>query len=541
VRSSAPGDIARRIGGNLARGVRRVVDWTTLPRRDGFWLDVRLSGPLDELVSPAPPFGRGPTGSLLELLELLAAAASDPQVHGVLLRISRPAWGMSRLLSLRRAILGLRESGTPVVVYADSLETESLLVASAASRIWLPESGNVLLLGLRLESLFLRGVLDRVDVKPEIVSIGRYKSAGEVFTRESMSPEDREQREALADDLYHELVAGIAAGRGLAAARVRELVDGGPYHARDAVAAGLADRCLYPDEIDAALEELTPVPPADRPGPRRVRRVDSALYFAIRVGDPGWRPLLRGVPRVAYVVARGTIARGGGHRGIASDGYGDLLDSLRRDPGVYGVVLRIDSGGGDAIASDLLWRAVSVVTREKPVVVSMGDVVASGGYYMASAADWVVAETGSVTGSIGVVGGKVNLAGLYERVGVAKHAVERGARAGLLSEDRGFTPDEKHALRGEMAALYETFVARVAQGRGLSAEAVGEVAEGRLWSGARASQIGLVDAIGGPLEALLAVRRRAGLRVDEPLLVERYPRRPRLPSLRNLLRVFPLR
>ena len=255
------------------------------------------------------------------------------------------------------------------------------------------------------------------------------------------------------------------------------------------------------------------------------------------MGDTGWRPLFSDLPRIAYVVARGAIGRGRGHRGIASDGYRELFEEIRRDERVRGVVLRIDSGGGDAVASDLLWRSVSLVTEEKPVVVSMGDVVASGGYYMASAADEVLAEAGTVTGSIGVVGGKVNLEGLYRRIGVAKEAIERGARAGLLSESRGFTPDERNAVRGEMAALYETFVDRVARGRGLSVDDTREVAQGRVWSGSRARQVGLVDAIGGPLEALLAARRRAGLRRDEPVLVDRHPRLPRIPGLRDLLPV----
>jgi protease-4 len=171
----------------------------------------------------------------------------------------------------------------------------------------------------------------------------------------------------------------------------------------------------------------------------------------------------------------------------------------------------------------------------------MGDVVASGGYFMASAADEVLAEAGTVTGSIGVVGGKVNLEGLYRRIGVAKEGVERGARAGLLSESRGFTADERVAVRGEMAALYETFVSRVARGRGLSVEEAQKVAQGRVWSGSRARQIGLVDAIGGPLEALLAARRRAGLRRDEPVIVDRYPRLPHIPGLRDLLRWIPRR
>jgi protease-4 len=260
------------------------------------------------------------------------------------------------------------------------------------------------------------------------------------------------------------------------------------------VEAGLADRCLYPDEVDGALEALTPDPPDDRPGPRRVRQVEAVLYHAVRVGDPGWRPLFTGLPRIAYVVARGTISRGRSHRGIASDGYRELFEAIRSDAGILGVVLRIDSGGGDAIASDLLWRSISLVTREKPVVVSMGDVVASGGYYMASAADEVMAEAATVTGSIGVVGGKINLDGLYQRVGVAKDGIERGARAGLLSESRGFTPDERSAVRGEMAALYEIFVDRVAQSRGLSIDDTRTVAQGRVWSGFRAREIGLVDA-----------------------------------------------
>ena len=212
---------------------------------------------------------------------------------------------------------------------------------------------------------------------------------------------------------------------------------------------------------------------------------------------------------------------------------------MRCDERVRGVVLRVDSGGGDALASDLLWRSVALIKREKPVVVSMGDVVASGGYYLASAADEVLAEAGSVTGSIGVVGGKINLEGLYERVGVAKDGVERGARAGLLSESRAFTHDEKAAVREEMAALYETFLDRVALGRGLSVAEVRDVAAGRVWSGLRASRVGLVDGIGGPLEALQSVRRRAGLAADERALIERYPHRPRLPAWTPLLRLVP--
>jgi protease-4 len=218
-----------------------------------------------------------------------------------------------------------------------------------------------------------------------------------------------------------------------------------------------------------------------------------------------------------------------------------LLEAIGRDGGVRGVVLRIDSPGGDGVASDLLWRAVAQLKREKPVVASMGDVAASGGYYLASAADAVFAEAGTLTGSIGVVGGKPNLEALYRRIGVGRDAVERGARAGLLSEARGFTPGERAAVREDMAALYATFVARVAEGRGLPAQAVERVAQGRVWSGARAHALGLVDAIGGPLEALRETRRRAGLREGERILIDVHPQRSALAGLRWLRQRVALR
>jgi protease-4 len=221
---------------------------------------------------------------------------------------------------------------------------------------------------------------------------------------------------------------------------------------------------------------------------------------------------------------------------VASEVYRTLFERIREDEKVRGVVLRIDSPGGEGVASDLIWRAVRQVCSEKPVVVSMGDVVASGGYYVAAAADAILAEPGTVTGSIGVVGGKVNLADLYQRLGVAKDAVERGARAGLLSETRSFTPDERSAVRGEMEALYELFLERVAEGRSMTRDEVNRVAQGRIWSGRRADSLGLVDGLGGPLEALAEVRRRAGIAPEESILLDVHPRLPRIPGLFALIR-----
>ena len=408
-------------------------------------------------------------------------------------------------------------------------------MASAATKLWLAPVGELFLVGLRLDGFYLRGLLDRLDVKPDVIRIGSHKTAAEHLTRESMSPEEREQLEALIDDLFGELSARIAAGRALAPEAVGTLVDRGPFRASLAAEVGLSDGCLYPDEIPAALETLTPIPGCDRPGPRRARLVEAAVYHGLRSDAEGWRPLFRDLPRIAYVVARGAIHGGSGARGIASDSVRRLLEALGRDDDVRGVVLRIDSPGGDGARRICSGGPSRSSPGEKPVIASMGDVAASGGYYLACAADAIYAEAGTLTGSIGVVGGKANLEGLYRRIGIAREAVERGARAGLLSDARGFTPDERSALRDDMAALYASFVARVAEGRGLSATAVERVAQGRVWSGARALTHGLVDALGGPLDALREARRRAGLRDGERVLVETHPRLPALAGLRRLL------
>ncbi len=534
-----PGAVVSRLGSNLARGVRRLVERATVPRDGKVWLLVRLGGELPEILPSRLPFQRPPRQpSLLEALASLEAAGQDPMIAGILLRFTEPLQGMSGALSLRRAIDGARERGKPVVAFGDSYTAASLLVASGASRVYLPESGSVLLVGLRFDAFFLKGVFERLDVRPEVVRVGSHKTAGERFTRDSMSPEEREQLEALADDFYEPLVQGLAKGRGLDPAAVSTLIDQGPYAARAAEEAGLVDGCRYPDEVEAELPQLAPETATD-PQTGRPRLIDVAVYHPMRVADAGWRPLLGDLPRIAYVVGRGTIHRGRDMRGMAADTVRELLDRLRRDDGVRGVVLRIDSPGGDAVASDLIWRSVRLVSAEKPVVVSMGEIAASGGYYVAAAADAVFAEATTVTGSIGVVGGKLDLEGFYRKVGVSRDAVERGARAGLLSEARGFTDGERVALQELFGAMYGTFLDRVAEGRGMAREEVARVAQGRVWSGARARGHGLVDALGGPLDALREVARRAGLSERDRYLLELHPRLPQLPGLLGLLRGWP--
>lgn len=519
-----PGGVLRRTASNARRAAATLLRPRGLRRGGSVWLRLRIGPSLDEL-RPAGGLGlRGSRLALLEILEALAVAERDPLVRGLLVELEGGIGGFAQRQALHRALASLRRAGKPVVVHAETLETGDLLLGSAASALWIAPAGSVHLTGLRAEALFLRGLLEQVHVAVDVVRVGTHKGAAETFTRDGMSPEHREQLEALMDDLFGALVSAVAQGRRLSPERVRALVDEGLFPARAAIAAGLVDDTCWPDQLEERVHALA--------GADHEELLDLASYHRARVADPGWLPLLRDVPRVAYVVARGSIRRGRGPRGIATEPLRTLLRRVRDDDRIDGVVLRLDSPGGDGLASDLLWRELALLARCKPLVVSMGDVAASGGYYLAMAGDTILAEAGTLTGSIGVVGGKLDLAGLYARLGVGRDAVERGARAGIFSETRGFTPGERSAVRREMEAVYETFVQRVADGRRLTPDAVERVAQGRVFSGVRALGLGLVDGLGGPLEALREVRRRAGLRDADRVVVEILPRMPRFANLR---------
>jgi protease-4 len=519
-----PLETARRIGEGAARWLRRTAARRSLPRRGPFWVSLELPAPLHDVPGR---FAGERAQTLLGVLQTLDAIADEPRVHGVLLSLRGAPGGLAAVQSLRRALDAVRARGKTIAAWAESLDLTSLYVASAADALWIPETGRVHAVGLRADAYYLRDLLAQLDVKPEVVRIGTHKSAGEMFTEHRMSDEQREQLEAILSDHFDALVEAIAAGRGQTPLRVREWIDRGRYTAAVALEAGLVDGFAYRDELEDKVGEL-----ASRLAvtPGRPDLVDARTLWVLRANA---RRTVRTPPRIAVLFASGAISHGEHARGIASRAAEETLAALAKDARVRGVVLRIDSPGGDALASDLLWRAVRALRREKPVVASVGEMAASGGYYIASAADCVIAERSSLTGSIGVIGGKLDVSRLFQRLGIGHDAVERGARAGMHSAARGFTDEERELVRDEMHALYETFVARVAEGRGLATAAVERAAQGRVFTGGRALALGLVDALGGPLEALAEVRRRAGLRRAEPVLVDLHPR---VSALRALTR-----
>ena len=510
--------------------------WGAIPRirarraiqgRSGCWLDVRIDGPFAECESSGP---EGKVLGFLDLLRTLEAGCSDPRFDGLVLRIVGRLGSFNQSAALARMVACWRKSGRRVVVWAKELSIEDYAMVAESDALWMPESAELQLIGLSIERFFLKGLLDQIGIRPEVVHVGRYKSAGEAFTRQGMSDTEREQIDLWQGDVFDEFVCAIATGRGLSESQVRDRIDQGPYPARLALEAGLIDGIAYADELDQRLLEESLKSSGGRRHARRAQRVDASLYFRAWVFRGHGKPGFRAPARLVQWAAAGQISRGASGRGISEVGAAQLLDGLRTDASVRGVLLRIDSPGGDALASDLIHREIERIRREKPVVVSMGEVVASGGYYMAAAADAIFAEGTTLTGSIGVVGGKMNLGALYDKLGVARDGVRRGARAGLFSEARGYSPDERAAVRREMETIYDIFLDRVTKGRPLDRKSVEAVAQGRVWSGRRALELGLVDQLGGPLEALQDLAGRAGLANDEHYPVVTLPRPSFLPG-----------
>jgi protease-4 len=523
---------------NLVQIGRHAARWLALSRGGPLWIEVQLRGGLSEYSSSGSLVSASePSLGLLDLLRMLEIAGADANVVGVVLRMDGGSAGWSGAVALRRALIAFRARGKKIVAWGSGFDMLHFYIASVCDRIWLPATGNVGLMGLRSEHFYLRDMLDKLDVVPEVVRVGKFKNAGEPLTRSSMSDEQREQIDAWQSDVFDELVAGIAEGRSLAREEIRKLIDRGPFIAKAAIDAGLVDGCLYPDELQSALTGLETAGEHEthEDDSSDARVVKAPNYFALSRDASGWQPLFEEMPSIAYVVLAGNVGLGNRRRGIAAERFGALLEDLRGRSSVCGVVLRVDSPGGDAAASELLYRSVQQLALEKPVVVSMADVAGSGGYFLAAPAHSILAESVTITGSIGVVGGKINMAGLYRKLGVAKDTVERGARAGLYAEDRGFTDEERTAVADSMGAIYDIFVDRVSEGRGLSRDAVRSVAEGRIWSGRAALSVGLVDGLGGPLEALADVRRRVGLADHEHCGVDQYPRRSPIQGLRQLL------
>ena len=473
-------------------------------------------------------FGTSSTKTLRGLFQKLDTLKTDDEIAGIVFKIENVSVGWATLQEIRNKLHEFRETEKETIGYLENGGNAEYLLAAAMERVVLMPAGSLNLTGLRAEVLFYKGLLDKLDIEADMLAMGKYKSGVEPYMRDGMSDAFRESMTALLDDLYAQLLVHIAESRdGITAAEVSDLINSGPFTAEEAHQAQLVDALQYYDELLETLKTASPFEDVQvvKPDYERKRKVPDMNSFAglmqlLSMLNPPQRAKSTAENQIALIYADGPILPDidqlfPSTSVIMPSTLKEAFEKARTDDTVRAVVLRIDSPGGSALASDLIWREVMLTQREKPVVVSMGDVAASGGYYIAMAAGTIVAHPSTLTGSIGVFGGKLNMKGFYNKIGLTKEIIAHGQNATLYSDYGGFTPTERERVEKMMKTVYKDFVSKAAEGRNKSFDEVDEIAQGRVWTGKQAKALGLVDELGGLETALSIAKSQAGFADDE--------------------------
>lgn len=495
-----------------------------LPERVVLTLDLRQG--LEE-VPPSDPlafFRRADRLTLGETILTLDRAAEDERVAGLVARFDGGGPGLAQAQDLKAAIARFREQGKFAYAYADSFGefgpgTRGYYLATACDEIYLQPLGALGLTGIMIETPLLRGLLDKLGVRPSGDKRGPYKTAANLFTESTLTPEHRESLESIAQSLEQQIVEGLMADRGFDAETIGRLIDGGPYSAAEAAELGLVDALGYWDEVVARSE---------RESGEQGELITLGRYAQML------QPIADDAPVIGLIHGVGQIKRGDSDSGPAGwvmggDTVAAAFTDAIEDDEVDAILFRIDSGGGSAVASETIGRQIRrAVEAGTPVIVSMGEVAASGGYWIAMDASTIVAASGTLTGSIGVLAGKPVLDELWREVGIGWGRVERGANAAMWSTSVDYSPRGRARLEAFLDNTYQAFTEGVARGRGLSQAEVLAVAEGRVWTGAQAKEFGLIDELGGFARALTLAKEAAGMAADQPVRLRRFPE-PRPP------------
>ncbi|MCV7214402.1 signal peptide peptidase SppA [Mycobacterium crocinum] len=498
--------------------------------------------------------GGGRTMLLRDAVAAIHRAAEDPRVAGLIARVQLSAAPAGPVQELRAAIAAFTET-KPSLAWAETYPgTLSYYLASAFSEVWMQPTGTVGLIGFATNALFLRDALDKAGIEAQFVARGQYKSAANLFTQDHYTDAHREADSRLIASLHSQVWQAIAESRKIDVAAVDELANRAPLLRDAAVDGHLVDRIGFRDEAYSRIAELvgaegiSPESGDADASDNAPPRLYLSRYAQAGKGGPQLSmpsvPGRKKRPRIAVVTVAGSIVSGrGGPQGLpfgrssaGGDTIGAALREVAADDDVDAVVVRVDSPGGSVTGSETIWREVARVrAKGKPVVASMGAVAASGGYYVAMAADAIVANPGTITGSIGVLTGKLVARGLKERLGVGSDSVRTNDNADAWSVNAPFTPEQQALVEAEADLFYTDFVQRVAQARHMSVEAVEEVAQGRVWTGADALERGLVDELGGLRTAVRRAKVLAGIDADTKAELVSYPSS----SLRDFLRPKP--
>ncbi len=500
---------------------------------EGSFLVLALGGELQEEASGFfdVPFLEREQATLADVIECIDKAGVDDRIDGIVVKLTDFSFGWGKTEEIRDKLAWFgQETEKSLVAYLISGGDKEYYLASVCDKIYMPEATDLFLDGLTAQVLFMRGAFDKLGISPDLEHIGRYKSASDIFTKKTFTDAHREVTNALLDDAFGRLVEGLSQAKGFTKSEMLRLIDSGSFTAPEALRAGLVDSLIYEDELHAVLgiedeEEFKTVSLED--------------YVRVR---PSSLKLGKG-PKIAVVYAVGAITRGKNSysplwgKTMGSDTMVEALKDARQSEAIRAIVLRIDSPGGSGLASDFIWREVKKAAGEKPLIASMSDVAGSGGYYIAMAADTIVAQPGTLTGSIGLVTGKFTNKEFYTKLGLNKEILTRGANAGMFSDTRTFTAAERRKLMKQMWEWYYSFVRKAAEGRNMTQDEMDRLARGRVWTGAQALEIGLVDELGGLDRAIEIAKVAAGIPEDSDVTLVLYPKK-KASVLQKLMRAF---
>ena len=478
---------------------------------------------LSGVITPEP-YRRGAVSrhtSLSSVIKAIDYLKDDEKIAGLVLKLGGLDCGYASVQEIREALLDFKEAGKSLIIYANHLGNVEYYLATAADEIYMPPTGQLFLTGLRMEMTFLKGTLDKLGIVAEMEAVGKYKNAGDVFTREGMSQAHRQANSEALNSLFKDFTAEILYSRGYEENEIIEIINNGPYTAAQANEVGLIDTTVYPDELEDILKERFD---------EKAKLVKFGNYWVRSEYEYSWgNPFLK---QIAIIYATGVIVQGesGGDllfgRQVGAETLIRAIRQAREDSMVSAIVLRVNSPGGDGLASDLVWREIKKTVsgdNRKPFIVSMGDVAASGGYYISCIADTIIADPGTITGSIGVISGKFDFSGFYDKIGITKEIIKKGERADYLSSSRGWSEEERELIRKTAEEFYRQFLERVAEGRNMNYEEVDEIAQGRIWTGEQAWELGLVDDIGTFDHALQVAMLMGGLQPGERAVFKYFP------------------
>ena len=490
-------------------------------------LVVEIEGDLPERAPadlPGQLLGRPGQLTLLSVVRNIEKAALDRRITAILLKPRDLQIGWAKLQQLRDALDDFQGHGKKLTAVLDVAESREYYLATAAQDVVLSPAGVLDLKGMRAEVMFFKDGLAKLGVQADLEQIGAYKNFADQFKDNRMSDAFREATTSMLDSIYGNFIQAVATARGKTPDEMRTVIEEtGPFEPERAVAAGLVDDLRYEDEVLDRLRQES--------GDAELHKISLEDYERVPASSVG---LDKG-DRIALVYAVGNITAGEtgfdpmlSGETLGSKTMADILDTVAKDDSIKGVLVRIDSPGGDAFASDDIWRHMNLLHDKKPMVFSMSDTAASGGYYIAMTGDPIVAEPGTVTGSIGIVYGKLNLKGLYDKLGINKEIISRGRFSTMDSDYSPYSPAERERVRGLMDNFYQDFIRKVGTARKMTPEEVDRIAQGRVWTGEQAQQNGLVDELGGYDRALELLKQKAGIAASAPVELVEFPQRKSL-------------